>query len=726
MGFRDSFRCSAGPQPGTWYDFLSNGVVGTFSTPRYLQLPDKWKESEAKWKRSPRLLGYTRSIAAPYTFVETTASLLKFLYYNGTIERKVWILIERLNSDTNLYEIFFDGEIDLSTFVDGVPYNNGSKGVSAAVIQGGIESILDASGSTPNLIPISASDCDYVYHDGIALRNTAYYTAISIMQVASVDARQHQPLLSNYYNEAQYKNDIVTDIAMDTGGPSSIIANSHFYTASYAGNVVVTYSGIMTAVISTASGSISDNFVVVVSRDRGGVISSTTMYSSMTTIGGTSVFNINASATVACQPGDTLTLIIGINPFSSSGSAGRYYFDCVDGKMSVSYGLRLSPTVFRSYPLRVVVDKLLTLITGQTGLLQSDYLTSQTARYQYMNPYNVQWTCGDALRNLTTNPAGVAVDPSIRISWEQMVTYLREVHGCGIDFRDGKVVVERAEFFFDKDTIIADVGEVGELTIEPAREFFASSGKWGYPAKDYDKLNGRDEPNTTCTWKYGIVRIAKEEDNTSSVRHDPYGIEQARANLSNKKTTDATSDNDVFAVETTGSTTVVTVSGTTYTAYPLYRPQNSYTQPAQTGLLFPTTMFNLTFLPILNLKRNGGMISGMFWNNPAAVLTFQATDKNPKIFINLGAGTFDATADILASDLDAALYNPNIMHATVEMKSTFLAAMRANPSGCIRLWEKGIPYKGFPMETGVKGADDNSYNTSLLATPDVDFSARVE
>src|ERR1043165_2046537 len=170
MAFSDAFRMSMKPDDANWYYWAIGGGLAISPTPQYIQIPNKWKETENKWKRSIESRGLIRGIAAPYEFVDTTASLLRTIFYSGTIESKVLFLIERLNTDTMEYEDFFNGEVDLSTTDDGVLYNSGSVGVSAAVIEGGIGTMLDAAGDTDYSIELLPTDCDYVKMDGLRLR----------------------------------------------------------------------------------------------------------------------------------------------------------------------------------------------------------------------------------------------------------------------------------------------------------------------------------------------------------------------------------------------------------------------------------------------------------------------------------------------------------------------------------------------------------------------------
>lgn len=755
-------RIAVGPTESTFFDYDANGI-SVVNTPRYLPLPDGWRQSRVSWKRSEETRALIRSNTSPYNYVKELASIIRTVYYDGSVESKIYITIERLNVNSSVdlpYEVFFKGELDLFTFTDGVLYNGGSQAVSVAAIEGGITAQLDAAANTKYPIEITQADRDNILMDGLVLQGTYSHLAlkqdnVSGAPIAGVGNNMYLFAAPFTIAEGQYPV-VVTGSQRNVkagsygfsdfsnaSAPSSVTSDPVQYAYD---NYLLRAGQSMTAQVSlnipqvtyksAGPQPITLNYEIIVVPDNAAPHAFSQRYIIYTDPGGPlaagntrTIPNVSAlSNAFLLNAGDRLYIAATFRSSSGSGVADTFSWE--EGNVQTAVRFRLPTTVTPSLPLRKVVEKLIFAITGQTGALQSSYLTNPNARYKYLNPYNVRITCGDALRNLTTNAAGtVNLNPIIKISWDELVRYLKYVHGCGVDIRNGKVIIEPTKTFFNSSVIIADVGEVKTFVVTPTREKFATAGKWGYPKSDTNKLNGKDAANTESVWKYPFTK-GGEQDCTVSMITDPYVIEETRANLANKKTTDADTDNSIFAIETDSvpftSTVKLPFGGAfvTLVAYKLYRPQVGQLQPAVTGFIDYNSMYNLTFLPRLNLERNGSELRGLFYHLETQSLKFQTTEKNIDIKINLGSGVIAANGDIPISSLDAPFATPNMLNIEAVLPSTFLSMTQSAPEGCIRFYENGIPYKGYPMDVSVEGVDKDSYQMALLATEDTDLTAK--
>lgn len=753
------FSASASPSFSTYLGWR-NGSVITSPTPYYFSVPDQWQQSGVNWKRSVETRGLIRTTTSPYNFVKDMARILRSIYYNGNVESKIYLRIERLNQSSSIdlpYEIFFEGELDLYTLDDGVLYNGVSTGVSCTAIEGGVSAALDAAGSTKYSIPISEADSDFVCMDGIKLRSSYAFGTLGASTNITINSGNPMPdrAISLYFirKEGDYTSGIThnpTDTFPMGQGSFASGSTQHGNYIFEGGNLAQTQTGDVTINVTfevTNANYVGGNSGPVKLRIK--LVKYTKATNSASVIGVpfldpvpvpmpgvrtvTATVNVPSQAIFSLQNEDRLYLTYDVvttaNALPTVGSWGFKYTANQSDAVGVRPVFRNDVSFVRFYPLRKVIDKLLTKITGQTGLLQSDYLTNTSARFHYMNPFNVRLTCGDALRGLKTNAAGLPVTPAMQISWTDMVRYLKRAHGCAIDVRNGKVVVEKAARFFDSSKIIANVGEVKSFRITPTRDLFSTAGKWGYPNAQDNKLNGKDAANTQSVWRYPITKGA-EEDATVPFYADAYAIEQVRVNLANKNTIDNDGDNSIYVVETEGYTSpYVNNQGfgniSVISAYNLYRPQATLTQPSVTGLLFPETLYNLTMMPILNLYRNGGELHSLFYNMEDKLLAFTTTEENPIININLGNGTITATADIDVFNLDPAYFKPNFLNIEAVLPSTFLSAIRSIPDGCIEFTENNITYKGYPWDVGVKGPDKSTYQMILLCTEDTDLTLKA-
>lgn len=750
MSLPAPFRFSFKADPTTWY-YWESGFLQTSATERYFDAPDKWRLSEVSWTRSLEARGLIRKLASPYNYLTESASMLRSLFYNGSIENKVYFLIERLSQYSNEYEEFFSGRINLATYSNGAVYNGRPRSVTAATIEGGIAQQLDTAANLSYDIPLEDFDSDFMYFEGLTLRGSYRWLLTPLGSTFSLGqgmlamaqpfvlqegdypvATTNSPTL---HNMGGYSNSDWGGASGGSGDPvdyayanflleagQDMDARVYFYTPTFyysntsgAGQVVKLKVEVIVVPSGASPYAFSQRAVIYQDANLNA--------------GSNRTVAIDVSSSmIALNAGDRVYLVAYFFLVSGPGAAS-VDFNYAEGKTVIETEFKLPDTKARCYTYETLIKKLLYKITGLNDILVSNFFNNPNLKVVDCYPANLRVTSGDALRELYTNAAGVATTPAIRISWNNLVKDMRCRLGLGYSVREGLVVISPVDHFFRQDTILADVGEVKSFTDEPARDYFSSSGKWGYPTRTYDKLNGLDEPNTAAEWKYPQISLPKEDDNLCPFRSDMYGIEYTRSNLANKLTTDSASDNDTFVIETEALTSTYTeiVGGLPVgiAAYAMYRPQNLYAQPAQTGLLFYETAYNLTQSPKRNLLRSGNVLRSMLYHLDNEFITFQTIDKNSKMSIDLGSGVITESANIRVSDLPAPFMKPQLFHIEAVMRQTFVEAMRLNPDGAIRFYENGIAYKGYPIEVGVKGPDDNSYNMTLLCTADTDLTPRI-
>src|SRR5687768_12774755 len=88
--------------------------------------PDGWQDIAIAWERDMKTVGLVRTFSVPLGFVLDAATILRHLFYGDSIERKVYLLIKRLNTVVDIpgktfqhqYNNYYRGELDLSTLTD--------------------------------------------------------------------------------------------------------------------------------------------------------------------------------------------------------------------------------------------------------------------------------------------------------------------------------------------------------------------------------------------------------------------------------------------------------------------------------------------------------------------------------------------------------------------------------------------------------------------------------
>jgi hypothetical protein len=728
----DIFRFSLKQDINTWY-YWNNGLQTTTSptiAAGYLRRhPILWQDSESKWTRSRSNFGLIRTTAMNYTFVEDGKNIIRTVYNQGGIESKIYIVIERLSDDGSHYDVFFSGQLDLLNYDFGQLFNGSPIGVNVPVIEGGLSAALNAAENTPFEFALDTTqDARNINMDGIYVQSDAQFivpnntsTPIALGNILStyfsaLEGYSAGITVSKLAGTGQILRDLNNDFCYEaTINQSARLVFSKIYINFFWPGTETTNARVELWIRYGQAGA-GQVDLSIWSPPGGAYISpgqSTTYYIA----NATATISLNAPA--GSNPGDRIAVYWRIKT-----QTGAYVgtntneLKVLDdnGKFDIFTTQRNAPSLAASLRYVEVVGKLLDAISGTPNTLQSSILNNPNAVLKDSRPYHCRLTSAQALRQLTTTANGTPTLPKIRVTWRDIQSDLVNCFGLAIGLANNKVVIEPLSYFFNQNNKLADLGEVNLVSVQPTKDYFANSAKWGYPSKTYDAVNGLDEPNTLAVWKYPITSKTADPDNTCAViRRDMYGIEDTRINRTGKNTTDASSDNDTFLIETEANM----VSG----SYPLYRPQNNYTQPANTGLLFPTTAYNLAQSPKRNVLRNGGFQHGFLNKQNSSYITYQTSDKNnSQLAIDLGSGVVVERSNILVSSLDPALFNPHIFHIEVISPLTMPSIMAGTGNGYFGFTVQGVYYKGFPMEVGVKEAAESSYQMSLLCTADTDIS----
>ena len=139
--------------------------------------------------------------------------------------------------------------------------------------------------------------------------------------------------------------------------------------------------------------------------------------------------------------------------------------------------------------------------------------------------------------------------------------------------------------------------------------------KVGYDKQDYDSINGRDEFHFTNEYDTGITITDKALELISPFRADPYGIEFL-VSKRGEDTTDSKSDNDTFFVGASLK------EDDKY--YELLRDGYNVS-----GIISPSTMFNVMFSPRSFIEANKGYVASFF-----KLLRFASSSGNSDVVIN--------------------------------------------------------------------------------------------
>lgn len=737
---RKKFRYYLKADAATYY-YVSGGSVLTTTTPTpIVKDPMSWREVDIQWQRNVKYGGIFRNFIIPVSFVGDAATILRHVFYTQEgIESRCILYIEQKKRKTTAgagdetYVSYYSGDIDFSQKHDALNY------FQAEVLDSGLAAIIKAKESTPQELIIDATQALKVYHSGLRLKNTTVVT-LANEPLATNTWHQFMPMITIQSSESDVQVDVIEQPNQQALGTTAIINGFPFFEATIAGTVVIDYN--LSILVGNSAGSSlgTMTYKMRITKWDG---ATPTIYDVLTEPNFVDYIGLNTAVGTVSIPmavGDQLIFFAGLSPFNASSGSDAFLIDQTYNysTLDIHYDLQLPDTVYHGHRYHTVGEMLIDKVTDGEYGYQSDYLSNSNLTTVDNKPYNTILTSGDALRRLGGWVTGFFAAFNF-LGHTKIKTTLEEYHtdssnrwmmGMGVEINSsGDQIVrhEHLSHFYDNSIVIADVGSVTDVQIEVALEYISNLLRVGTPNADYDGLNGKDEPNTTHVYDLPIIRKKAELDLVTPYRDDMYGIEFARANLLDKKTTDSKNDNDTFCVEVAGTPTNVTITGPNAfsgTAYPLARLQNVAGNSAA-GLIAGDKAFNLGQTPKRKFFRNGARLHTTLHQQDAKTIVFKTTDKNDGLVSNLGSGTISEKANVPVSALDAPLFLPILFTFETKVPTDLPTLIANNPYGKIQFSYMGNTYQGFIDEVGIKPADNAVYTWKLLAAPDTDLTTLI-
>lgn len=672
--------------------YVSNGMVLASSTPRPLQFtPDGWRNITISNQRNQKYFAIDRSFSVPLDYVKDGAQILKHLYYNRGLEEKVFMCIAKqvMYFDAThygyYYTLLYKGELDFANF------NDSSTKVTVNIMEGGPVKLIKARENTSYEIPVEDI---LVKMDGVNLRQSANYL-ITNGSLAN-DLGGHTLDATLLANEAISSLGAQSQQRVLTGNATNVLwALGQFFliTGAEDADITLNWDFRMTPVLSSV-GAVFGTKIALQCRV---LLSDSSEFSIPGVPGGTNIEEIGG--------GDPLLLYNIEHHFQGSvsftapaGSKIVLYMTATvnrdftfftydnDGEFSVAYTYTHPTTYIKALrPLKLLQDIIYQLTEGQYSIASD---TLETYK-------DIVVTCGDAIRGID----GSKIKTTLLNFFQSFNTVL----GIGMGMKGEQLRLEQKGYWVDYSDPI-DLGEVKNLKIGPATDYIYNNLKIGYPAQQYEDVNGRQEFNNTHEYDLPVTRITKTLEMVSSYRADCYGIEFTRINLEGKSTTDDKADNDVFLIHI--KDIPIDVDG--QTVYELDRSLNA----GATGLLEPDTVFNIFLSPKHCLFRNGDYLHSLFYKQDASIIKFQTTEKNESLVSDV-----TENANVVVNDLDPALFQPNLLDMEAKMPINVQTILDLNPVKAFTFTFLGIQFTGIPLKQSSRDSDRAAQSIQLLAAP---------
>jgi hypothetical protein len=758
-----------------------NGTVGV--TPAYTPLkstPDGWQEVSIKFGRSEQKAGVYRAYTVPIKAVEDGGLILKHIYYTYGVNFKCYLVIAKFNRTTDIYDPYFISAIDLTKFLDA------NYGATVTVLEGGLVKLIKANGNTSYEFPLDVPEAVTLVHDGIELVGNRRYLANN---GGSVDLRRSHVAglieLEGEGNDFTFgsKGTTRTDIT-DNDGPSIAATGQWFLQASVTGNVKFTFDlniRVTRTNEAPAPSPAVDLFVQLHVQQGNTIVSATTVYSvsGITNVYGPNILlgklhTIAGTFTVNVPAGAQVYLVTTVGPIDSVLGDVNSLIDYVSNEsnfLAVEFLSRYPRSRMKVLRPEYVFKKLIEKISGGLFGAESVVLRDQLKDFVI--------TSGDGVRGLE--------GAVLKTSLNDFLKSYDSSFALDMGVSDTLAIIEPLKYFYADNYLIdlSAVGDVNNLQISAAEQYFFTEIHVGSPTDTYDDVNGRNEPNTTFRFTTPFKGTDNILDKVSVYNKDAYGIEIQRINLSGKLTTDSESDNKVYminiapvsftgsmvfsALDTTyfinvltrfesvfpgslititnsvsnngtytvvavnqfGTTTeiivaepVVAEAGTNVTITSNEAALNRPEFDAISGLISPDTMYNLLLSPKRALLAHGPFIRSGLDLEDANALVFQRADKNDKMVTTLDGVTIAEKADVPIGSLGAKLFRPHLFKFDTQVPLNLVQIMELSPSvkyGKVKFSWRGNVYYGYILDAGQVPQLNPAQSWTLLCAPETNL-----
>jgi hypothetical protein len=383
--------------------------------------------------------------------------------------------------------------------------------------------------------------------------------------------------------------------------------------------------------------------------------------------------------------------------------------------------------------------------TGSGYIADSQFLANPSvdpiANYDLI-PFQCIETSENALRGVIGFPFLSKSLASFFQQWNKI-----NMLGMGI-IGDNTIKIEPLSYFFDKDTMILDLGtNVENFEIMPFTDPMGNMINGGYQQLQTNKNFAVDAFCQPMKWELPLNKTPKQLDyQVTEVNTDMYYIEKARAQNDSNNSSPSSENGNILIQITSGITAlpditnpagvVVGVSAYGLQQYPTAQSTNPATAPYLKGLYYPETAYNVGLDPSSNIYRNGGFIRSLCdgQDDFGSVISFrkmyqqQYNDPTTPALERAGMSKRINTGTVIDQVKDiplttfTKLFRPYIFQVTSEYPVNMYSIINANPYGYVSFKWKGddftyTEYKGFLLEVTQSAANNKATVFKLLAHP---------
>lgn len=640
------------------------------------QSPDKWEDTELSYEKSVTYSGLVRSFSFPLEFVLKGAKYIRRKYYMNGIEGRVLLRAEKLNRDTWQYEQFYEGDLDLSTVKDS------RDRIEVNIMEGGLSAKIKAYENVKYEIPLDTPEAITIRLPGIDKTEKA--TLVPYRQGGLGGTAGYFPAIELVTNSMRIGGTAQSSEGIPFGSfPSDGSGYSRWFFSSKLGaNLYGTLS--MSGNYKQASDGYY-NVVIVNSADEVKHV----FFDTGPDADESEYTLVNLSFSIPVIVGETLFLKIAyVGSFDPS-----IIFNIDNSTLELNIDVVTQPSLCKALRPKDLMDKLIEKMNGVSVASVSQLLGSDWD--------NLVITCGDGIRELT--------EAKIKSSFTDFFTSINAVLCAGFGLYSGVPTLEGKAFFFNESQEITDLGEIKDFENEPSDNYLYNSIKVGYPNKDYEQINGREEYNSEQVYSTPVTRVSKELNLLSVYRADQYGIESVRLERDelNENNTDKSADNDTFFI-------VINKEAGTGGIYDVYGDENYI---SVTGISNRNKTYNLPISPKKNLLRHSRFLKS-FLNAVGGQITFASATKNSELVTEDLQGVIVAeNSDIDIASLGIPYFLPHVVSITPKSPFNLQELIENNVNGIVKFTYLDKPFTGFILSASVDIAKNSEQEFKILLSP---------
>lgn len=637
--------------------------------------PDGWdKDTEVTYERSLAYFGLIRSLAVPLEFVLDGAAILRKAYYTYGIEAEVRIEVEQLQNATWSYLAIFRCDIDFSQFRDYPDH------VSVTLMESGTARNVKAYETVKNEYALTGSDVVNIKLPGVAFieEATGIFTPNIIEESRYIPGFDITKAFTTP-DFAETRSTSLVEIGDGgfSGSDAYFVKAFRNLTINMKGNIRIGYF----------RGFFGDPGFSLQLRDQTNALVKELHYYP----GPSAELNIPIDESIAMTEGQQLYFYI-------RGDSTQSWIILLEdsGQLDLDYSTTSDESDCKGITAMNLYKRIMRKISPGSAV-SSHLLTNKWK--------NLIFTSGDGIREIEK--------AKIKISFKEFFDTINAIEDAGFGLENGTAALELASYFA-RDIQILDLGEVKDLSIEPARELIFNSIKVGYNDGNTDEKDGRQEYNSGQVWSLPITRVQKEKNWVSPTRADQYGIEKIRVDYNVKKqkaedagkeTADTSSDNDVFMI-------YCAIDGDNY------RPVLGSSYDEVSGVLSGQTAYNLELTPKKNLLRHSGYLRGIMDRMDGRYINFASGSKNTELVTVKDGIIVKENENVISSSLQGKYFLPCVATFPAKMPRNVMWLVDNTPFGYISFSYKGTKLKGYLMNIAMDVARNTEREFKLLLTHD--------